>query len=194
MAEEVEMVDEARDALEVGFPGDARVVVPGVLRTVARLLSSPEVNEESSGSASDDAVLLASPVFLTAVPPGGRVGGLFRLDPTVLVREVALEPGFDAIVDGRVLVDDAAGRRAPTGAVALVVVGLRGGTASLEPEEGALEAILRRIEEVGVEGVGNFFCCGLPGTRDARGVLSPAASLAEVGASILGIDFRGGLR
>ena len=110
----------------------------------------------------------------------------------VLVREVELESGFDAVGEGRALVDDAAGRRAPTVAVPPVVVGRRGGTASLEPEEGALEAILRRMDEVGVEGVGSFFCCGLPGALErCEGAPSPAASLAGVGASIFGTEFQG---
>ena len=44
----------------------------------------------------------------------------------------------------------------PIVAVPLVGAGRWGGTASLEPEEGALAAILRRTDDVGVEDVGCF--------------------------------------
>ena len=182
----------ARDGRDVALPGEARAAAPGtcgVLRTTVRLCSSAEVTDDSSGSASDEVDLPTRPARLVAVPGAGRVGGLFRLDPTVLRREVALDSGLDAVVDvdGRVLVEDAAGRRAPAGAVPPVVVGRRGGTGSLEASEGAFEAILRRTDDVGVEGAGSFLGCGLAGTLEAReGAVMPAASLAGEGASIWG--------
>jgi hypothetical protein len=178
------VVEGARDCLElvVVFPGDARVAaaaVPGVLRTaVAFLFSSPEVTEDRSGSASDAVALELIPGLLAAVPGTGRVGGLFRLDPTVLTRDVELVAGLDAVVEARAVLVDVVGRRAPTVAVLLAVVGRRGGTASLLAEEPALEAILRRTDDVGVEGAGNFF---------RRGVLGgPSWSLAGVGTSMVG--------
>lgn len=160
--------------------GDGRVApaaVTGALRTVAFFFSSPDVSDERSGSASDvvledNAVLLAAAVVVVA---GGRVGGLFRLPPTVLVREVELEGAFVAPVAVlAVLVDDAAGRRAPPAVVALVVVGRRGGTVSLEADEGAFEAILRRTDDVGVEGAGSFFAWGLAMTKLSDAPLLPA--------------------
>jgi hypothetical protein len=148
----------ARDCRDVGFPGDARVVVvAGALRTAEGLLfSSPDVTDDSSGSASDAVDLEARPVRLT--PGTGRVGGLLRLELVVPTRGVELVVGLDAPVAVRVVVVDTVGRRA--GAVPLdVVVGRRGGTPSLLAEA-ALEAIWRLMEEFGVEGAGNFF--GLP--------------------------------
>jgi hypothetical protein len=100
------VVEGAIDCLElvVVFPGDARVaavVVPGVLRTVvAFLVSSPEVTEDRSGSASDAVARELIPGLLAAVPGTGRVGGLLRLDPTVLTREVEPVVGFDAAALG----------------------------------------------------------------------------------------------
>ncbi len=189
------VVEEASDALEVGLPGDRRAApgTVGALRTVGLLFSSPDVTDERSGSASDEAVLLATAALLAAVPGTGRVGGLFKLDPAVLAREVTLDVGFDAVVDVREVVDDAAGRRAPTVAVPPVVVGRRGGTGSLEVVEAEVELILRRTDELGVEGAGNLFLCGLLGPvtvalEVASAVLSapcaPAALLLAVGASI----------
>jgi hypothetical protein len=162
----VVVVAGAIEGLDVVFPGEARVAapaVPGVLRTAVLLLSSPEVTDDRSGSASDAAADLDTNVVLLAVAPGtGRVGGLFRLDPTVLARAVELLDGFDALaIEGRALLDAAVGRRAPAVAEPTVVVGRRGGIASLLAEP-ALEAILRRTEDVGVEGAGNFFGSGLP--------------------------------
>lgn len=185
------VVDEgASEALGVVLPGDDRVVAAGtagVLRTVGFLFSSPDVTEDRSGSASDDAVLLANAVLLTAVPGAGRVGGLFKLDPTVLVRAVALASGFDA-VEARVVEAAAAGRRAPAAAVLLVAAGRRGGTGSLGPGAGALEAMVRRAVDVGVEGAVDFFRCGLAAAGElAMPALSAAASLAGVGASIAGL-------
>jgi hypothetical protein len=152
------VVEGASDCRDVGFPGDARVVVvAGALRTAEGLLfSSPDVTDDSSGSASDAVDLEARPVRLT--PGTGRVGGLLRLELVVPTRGVELMVGLDAPVAVRVVVVDTVGRRA--GAVPLdVVVGRRGGTPSLLAEA-ALDAICRLIEEVGVEGAGNFF--GLP--------------------------------
>lgn len=155
----------ASDCLDVVFPGDDRVAVlavAGARRTVVFLFSSPEVTDDRSGSASDAVDLEASPVLLADEPGTGRVGGLFKLDPTVLTRDVELESGFDAVAVGaRALLDVVVGRRAPTVAVPDVVVGRRGGTPSLLVEP-AFEAILRRTEDVGVEGAGNFFRSGLP--------------------------------
>jgi hypothetical protein len=90
-----------------------------VLRAVGFLFSSPEVIEAMSGSTSDaaPAALETRPVLLADVPGAGRVGGLFsKLEPAVLVRAARA-----------VLVDGAAGRRAPTVAVP---PGRRGGTDS----------------------------------------------------------------
>jgi hypothetical protein len=163
----VAFVEGAMDCREVVLPGDdlvAPAAVPGVLRTaVGFLFSSPEVTEDNSGSASDAVALELIPARLGAVPGTGRVGGLLRLDPTVLTRDVELVVGFDAVVEVRAaLVVDAVGRRAPTAAVLLVVVvGRRGGIGSLLAEEPALDAILRRTDDVGVEGAGNFFRSGL---------------------------------
>jgi hypothetical protein len=188
----VVVVAGAIDGLDVVLPGEARVAaptVPGVLRTVVLLLSSPEVTDDRSGSASDAAADLdTSVVRLAAVPGTARVGALFRLDPTVLTRAVELLDGFDApAIEGRALLDAAVGRRAPAVAAPAVVVGRRGAIASLLAEP-ALEAILRRTEDVGVEGAGNFFGSGLP----ACAVLGAASrSLAGVGASMTREAFQG---
>jgi hypothetical protein len=162
------VVDGAMDCRDVAFPGEDRVAaaaVPAVLRTaVVFLFSSPEVTDDSSGSASEAVARELTPVRLTAAPATGRVGGLFRLDPTALARDVEVVEGLDAVVEARavLVVDDAAGRRAPTAAVVpVVVVGRRGGTVSLLAEAPALEAILRRTDDAGVEGAGNFFGSGL---------------------------------
>jgi len=154
----------AMDCLEVGLAGDGLEVVDdvtGVRRTAVLFFSSPDVTDDRSGSASD-AVLDDEMVLRAVVPAAGRVGGLFRLDPTVLVRDVAVVGAFDALAVVRaVLVDAAAGRRA-LAAVPLAAVGRREGTPSFEAGEGALAAILRRTEDVGVEGAGSFLGCGLP--------------------------------
>jgi hypothetical protein len=159
------VLEGAMDCRDVGFPGDARVVVvaAGVRRTAAGFLfSSPDVTDDSSGSASDAVDREVRPVRLTAAPATGRVGGLFRLDPVVPTRDVELVVGLDALAGARAVLVDTVGRRAPTGAVPLdVVVGRRGGTPSLLAEA-AFEAILRRREDVGVEGAGNFFSSELP--------------------------------
>jgi hypothetical protein len=94
-----------------GLPGDAleaAVEVRVVLRAAGRLFSSPDVTDDRSGSASEPAVdLEASPVLLATVPGGGRVGGLFKLDPAVPDRIVALASGFDAVVEARAVELDA---------------------------------------------------------------------------------------
>jgi hypothetical protein len=181
----VDVVDGAIDCLDAGFPGDARGVNPdviGALRTAGFLFSSPDVTDERSGSASD-VPLDVNPGLLAAVPGAGRVGGLVKLPPTALVRDVELGAGLDALVEVRALfVDTAAGRRAlaavPPDAV---VVGLRGGTASFEPELGAFDAIFLRTDEVGVEGAGSFLGCdGLAGMVS----LAARAWLAGIGVSI----------
>lgn len=154
----------ASDDLEDTFPGGDRIAEPaiaGVLRAAGFLFSSPDVTDDSSGSASDAVDLEANPPLLAADPGAGRVGGLFKLDPTVPVRDMELDEGFDALIEGRAVLAAAAGRRAPTVAVPPVVVGRRGGTASL-PAEPNCEAILRRTDDVGVEGGGSFLRCGLP--------------------------------
>lgn len=158
----------AIDCLDVVFPGDALAVVEdaaGVLRTVPGFLfSSPDVTADKSGSASEAVDLEVKPVLLTDEPGAGRVGGLFRLDPTVLTRDVVLVVGLDALVEARAVgvVVDAVGRRAPTVAVPLAedAVGRRGGADSFAAEA-ALDAILRRTEDAGVEGAGNFCRSGL---------------------------------
>jgi hypothetical protein len=162
------VVGGAMDCLDVGFPGDTLGVVPaaiGVLRTAGCLFSSPDVTDDRSGSASD--VPLDVKPGLLAVSGAGRVGGLLKLPPTALVRDVELVSGLDALVEVRaLLVDAAAGRRA-LAVVLAITVGLRGGTASFEPELGAFEAILRLTDEVGVEGAGSFLgCCG-PAGKDS---------------------------
>jgi hypothetical protein len=87
--------------------------------------------------------------------------------------DVELVGGFTALVlvVRVVLVAGAASRRAAAAAV-LVTVGRRGAAASLEAGEGALEAILRRTNDVGAEGAGSFFGCGLPAGRLSRPAFS----------------------
>lgn len=166
LAAEVVVVEEgAMECLDVGvFPGDALVVVDavaGVLRTTPGFLfSSPEVTADKSGSASEAVDLEVNPVLLTDEPGAGRVGGLFRLPPTVLTRDVVLVVGLDALVEARAVL--VVGRRAPTVAVPLAedAVGRRGGTDSFAAEA-ALDAILRRTDDAGVEGAGSFCRSGL---------------------------------
>ena len=176
--------------------GRAAIVLPGedlaaaagvnvVLRAVGLLFSSPEVTDDRSGSASDAAADRdTSPVFLAAVPGAGRVGGLFRLDPVAVVREVALESGLDAVVEEALAARDAAGRRAGA-EVPLVAVGRRGGIGSLEAE-GALEAILRRAGEAGAVVVvgARADLCGL--------AASGAVVTSGAGASPAGVSLDGG--
>jgi hypothetical protein len=178
---EVVVVEGAMDCRDVGLAGDGREAlgVTGVRRTVVLFFSSPEVTDERSGSASD-AVLEDEMVLRAVVPAAGRVGGLFKLDPTVLVRDVAVVGAFDALVAVlAVLVDAAAGRRA-LAAVPLDAVGRRGGTPSLEADEGALAAILRRIELVGVEGAGSFLGSGLPTGKLSEEALSRAGGVVAI--------------
>lgn len=155
----------ASDCLDAVFPGEDRVAAPGnagVLRAADLRFSSPDVTDDRSGSASDAVAREDTPVLLAADPGAGRVGGLLRLDPSVLTRDVELGVGFDAVaVEARaLLVVSAAGRRALAVALPLAAVGRRGGAGSL-PAEAALDAILRRTDDVGVEGFGSFFRCGL---------------------------------
>lgn len=169
-------VEDASEALDAGLAGDGRVAVvdvTGGLRTVVGffLLSSPDVTEDTSGSASE-AVLDEEMVLRAAVPATVRVAGLPTVDPTVLVREVELEGGFAALVVVRVvLVVGAVGRRAAV-AVVLVTVGRREAAASLVAGEGPFEAILRRTDEVGVEGAGSFFGRGLPAGKVSEAAFS----------------------
>lgn len=181
----VVVVDGARECLEKVFPGEARVGAPGapvVLLAADLLFSSPDVTDERSGSTSE-VVLEASPVLRAAVPAAGRVGGLFKLDPTVLVREVAVDGCFDAL-EGALAPAAGGGRRAPVDAVApeAGTVGRRGGTASLVEEVGgceamvfALAAILRRIDDDGVEGCDNCLRCGLPACTLSAGAMPELA-------------------
>jgi hypothetical protein len=136
-------------SVAVVLAGD-RVVVAGVmvvLRAAGFLFSSPEVMEPMSGSASEAADLEDNAVLLAAVPGAGRVGGLFKLEPAVVVRAVELVRGRDVVVEARVVADAAVGRRAPVGAVLAVPVasGRRGAAAScLGAAEEVDEGILRR--------------------------------------------------
>lgn len=154
------MVDLRSDAAVL--PGEdlvAAVEDSVVLRAAGLLFSSPDVMDDSSGSASDVVGLEVKPVLLAAVPGAGRVGGLFKLDPAVLLRIVEVPRGLDAVVEARAVVEDAAvGRRAPTVAVP-PGGGRRGGTLSVfAVAEDVDEAILRRAEgDEGVEGVVELF-------------------------------------
>jgi len=111
-------------AVEGVFPGDDLTVAleDGVVRRIEGFLfSSPDVTDDSSGSASEEAVLAVNGVLRTTVPAAGRVGGLLKLDPAA-GRAVALDAGFvlEAVEDA-----DAAGRRVAADAT---VVGRRGGS------------------------------------------------------------------
>jgi hypothetical protein len=195
----VGVVEGATECLDVAFvvlvggDGPAAPGVLGVLRAAGRFFSSPDVTEAISGSASG-VVLDANVVRLTAVPGAGRAGGLLEIEATVLVRVVfkldatVRVGGRDALAEFRAsAVDDAVGRRAPAAPPA-VVVGRRGGTPSLEAGGGAFWAILRRTDDVGVEGAGNFFgCCGLAG-KLSEGARSREPWLAGVGVSMWGSD------
>lgn len=184
-------VDEASDGREAGFAGDERAAVPdatGGRRTAGFfLLSSPEVTDDTSCSISE-AVLDDETALRVAEPAAGRVGGLFRLEPTALVREAAVVGALDALVAARgvdsedvpvvvvvvVNADGAAGRRAAPPTAEALVAGRRRATGpSLEEAgEGALEAILRRTDDVGVEGAGSFFGCGVPAGTSSERALS----------------------
>lgn len=142
------------------FPGDD-LVAPAeetvVLRAADFLFSSPDVMEAMSGSASEVVDLAASPL-LAAEPGAGRVGGLFKLEPVVLVRN-ELVRGRDVVAEARAVLAAAAGRRAPAVAVPVpaVVRGRRGGAFSTLDADGVVEgAILRRAVD---EGVAALFCC-----------------------------------
>jgi hypothetical protein len=137
------------------FPGDVPVTDAAsvVLRPEGFLFSSPDVKEDRSGSASEAVVdLVVSPGRLAAVPGAGRVGGLFRLDPVVLVRIVELARGRGAVVEARgavavavavVLVLATGGRRAPA-VVVVPAAGRRGGTCSFV----GADMLRRGVEEV----------------------------------------------
>jgi hypothetical protein len=141
--------DDLRSEPDAVFPdpGDVRVADAAsvVLRTEGFLFSSPDVMDDRSGSASEAVVdLVVSAGRLAAVPGAGRVGGLFRLDPVVLVRTVELASGRDAVVEARgAVVLAAGGRRAPTVAVP-PAVGRRGGTGSFV----GADMLCRGVEEV----------------------------------------------
>lgn len=125
----------AREVREVVFPGEDLTVeadVAGVRRTVCLRVSSPDVTDDSSGSASD-VVFEVRPVRLTVVPAAGRVGGLFKLDPMVLVREVDVVAGFDALSEALALL--VVGRVA----LEMLVPGRRGG-ADLPADAASLAA------------------------------------------------------
>lgn len=159
------VVEGATDCRDVVFPGEALVAALGttvVLRAVGRLFSSPDVTDDSSGSASDAFAREDAPGLLTAELGAGRVGGLFRLDPAVLRRDDALVGGLDALavdVLALLVLVAAVDRRALAVVLAPTAAGRRGGTASLLAEA-ALEAILRRTEDAGVEGAGSFLLVG----------------------------------
>lgn len=178
------VVEAALGLAAVVFPGDA--LVPAiedkvVLRAAGFLFSSPDVTEGNSGSASEAADLEAKPGFLATVPGAGRVGGLFRLDPAVDVRVA----DFDAVVGALAVVDDAVGRRAA--AVPLVIaVGRRGGTGSLDVDEDAFEAILRRAVDEGVVGARGLFCVLGASAAAAGATASPVASLGASAMASLG--------
>lgn len=184
------VVEGATDGLAKVLPGEARGAVlaaVGVLRIEGFLVSSPEVTDERSGSASD-AVLDATPALRVAAAGTERVGGRFRLDPAVLAREVAVEAGFDAVVGARA--PEAAGRRGGIAslealdAVPAGVVNRRDAAASLE-----VDAIVRRGAEVGVLATLATLsaCCRVASCKLSRGAAAPSASL--VGA-ILGVRGR----
>lgn len=195
----------ASDWREKVLPGEARgaaalaVTVAGVLRTAGFLFSSPDVSDARSGSASD-VVLEDRPARLAAVPGAGRVGGLFRLDaPSVLVRVLVAVEGLDAPlpVEARAVVDGGAvGLRALDVVPVAVVVGLRGGTASLD-----VDAMLRRSSGeggVGVVGVENgVSCCvllPLPVLKlklELGGSAPPRSALAWLMGAILGTRRQG---
>ncbi|KAF2275316.1 uncharacterized protein EI97DRAFT_72134 [Westerdykella ornata] len=152
------VIVDLRSVVDV-LPGEALAAAAEdnvVLRAAAFLFSSPEVTEERSGSASDAVDLEANLVLLAAVPGAGRVGGLFKLDPVVLVRVVELERGFDAVVEERDVLDATAGLR-PAAVAAEVTSGRRGAAVSaLEVEAELEEAIVLRAAVE--EGVAVFFC------------------------------------
>lgn len=156
------IVDLRSDA--AAFPGEdlvAAVADSVVLRGAGFLFSSPDVMDDRSGSASEAVDLEATPGRLATVPGAGRVGGLFKLDPAAPVRMVELARGRDAVVEALgAAVEDAGGRRAPTGAV-LPAAGRRGGTCSpLGGAEAVDDAILRRAVEEGVGGAGGLLGWG----------------------------------
>lgn len=157
-AEVVEGVIVDRRSDGVALP--AAPAPPMVLRIAGFLFSSPEVTDDSSGSASGGVALDANPVRLAVTPGVARIEGLFKLDPVVERRDVELVRGFDALEGGRVVaVDTAAGRRVPAEAVVtFVAAGRRGGTGSFFTTEDALEAILRRTTDEGEEGGGSECC------------------------------------
>ena len=134
---------ERRSAVEATFEGedfdavedkaDIRLVWP---LTPSFLFSSPEVRDERSYSWSDVVLFEVEvrPVRRVPIAGAGRVGGLFRLDPSVedLVAEAR---GFVVVVEGRVVV--VAGRLAADPVVA-VDRGRRG--AAWSPFDAAVDA------------------------------------------------------
>jgi hypothetical protein len=147
-------------------------------------LSSPDVTDERSGSASDAFVLMGgggrrADVVLAA----GRVGGLLMLEPTVLVRDEALVGGRAVVVEARGVVVEAVaalavGRRTPPSVPPATE--RRGGAGSFA-EAGELEDEAM-VELGGVEGAVAF--CSPLEVGDARWPASLsllAALLAGVG-------------
>ena len=168
------------------FPGDdlvATVEERVVRRAAGFLFSSPDVMDDRSGSASDVVDLEVNAVLLAAVPGAGRVGGLLRPDATVLVRALELVVVRDAVVEGRVAVEDvdAAGRRAPN--VVAPPAGRRGGT--LSGLEGPVDAILFRWRAVVGEAVGVELFGGGASTADV------SAGVGGAGASPVTVPFGG---
>jgi hypothetical protein len=166
------------DAL--GVAGEARVV----LRAAGFLLSSPDVIEAMSVSASEAMDFEANAVLLAALPAAGRVGGLLRLAPDVLVRAIELAGAFDALVGVRAVDVDAAGRRAP---VAVIPGGRRGGAFSdLEAAPGAVEDMLARADAVlGLEARLELFelVCRRSGGASAVDDASPVSVSLPLGGS-----------
>jgi hypothetical protein len=166
------------DAL--GVAGEARVV----LRAAGFLLSSPDVIEAMSVSASEAMDFEANAVLLAALPAAGRVGGLLKLAPDVLVRAIELAGAFDALVGVRAVDVDAAGRRAP---VAVIPGGRRGGAFSdLEAAPGAVEDMLARADAVlGLEARLELFelVCRRSGGASAVDDASPVSASLPLGGS-----------
>jgi hypothetical protein len=165
------------DCRDEVLPGDGRVAAPGatdVLRTPARLFSSPD---GADCSVSDAADLEANGVLLGAETGAGRVGGFFKLDPAVLTREVDVAGGFDADgLEARTLLAAATGRRTPAVVVAFPVPAVRVDRRGADSfaAAAAFEAILRRTDDVGVEGAGSFLRCGLAAIDASTSLVGPS--------------------
>jgi hypothetical protein len=165
----VEATFEGEDFNAVDDKADIRLVWP---LTPSFLFSSPEVRDERSCSWSD-VVLFEVEVRLVRwvlVVGAGRVGGLFRLDPSVedLVAEAAR--GFVVVVEGRMVV--VAGRLAAAPVVA-VDRGRRG--AAWSPFDMAVDA------EDDIFFFGGVLVSGCGWAVEASEVVDGAASLVSDG-------------